>query len=432
MSLAQIIYTTLLRGFRATSPGMMRGSSKLARGLRGRSRAHSALAEWAEAERDSSRCTVWLHASSVGEALQGRAVLEALRARVPAFQTVFTFFSPSVEALAESFPADVSAYLPWDLPEAIGPVLEAVRPSLLIFTQKEVWPTLAAEAAQRGVPTALVAATLPADAGRLGVVAKPLLRPAFSSLRLVAAISAADGRRFGLLGVRPTAVVVTGDPGVDSASDRAEAASPDALHLRLLREDGRPVLVAGSTWGSDEDVLVPALARVRRAWPALRIVLAPHEPEAWDLEGLRARLAADGWAPTLLADAEDRGRLNGADAVLVERRGILAELYTVASMAYVGGGFHGRGLHSVLEPAAAGAPVLFGPHHRNSHAAVALLASGGARAVADADGVVTAVYDWLQSPEKLEWAGRQALAYVRGHCGAADRTASLLAECLTP
>ncbi len=430
MPLAQIIYTSLLRGFRATSPGMMRGSSKLARGLRGRLRAHRALAEWGEAERDSSRCAVWLHASSVGEALQGRAVLEALRARVPAFQTVFTFFSPSAEALAESFPAHVSAYLPWDLPEAVGPVLEAVQPSLVIFTQKEVWPTLAAEAAGRGVPTALVAATLPADAGRLGVLARPLLAPAFSSLRLVAAISAADGRRFELLGVLPAAVVVTGDPGVDSASGRAEAASPEALHLRLLREGGRPVLVAGSTWGSDEDVLVPALARVRRARPDLRIVLAPHEPNPRDLEGLRERLAADGWAPTLLADAEGRGRLDGADAVLVERRGILAELYTVASMAYVGGGFHGRGLHSVVEPAAAGAPVLFGPRHRNSHAAVALLASGGARAVADADGMVTAVCDWLQSPAKLEWAGRQALAYVREHCGAADRTARLLAGCL--
>ncbi len=428
---AHIIYNTLLRGFRAASPGMAWGSSKLARGLRGRRGAHRTLVEWGETRRDPSRRAVWLHASSVGEALQGQTVLEALEARIPALQTVFTFFSPSAEALAERFPADVSAYLPWDLPEVVGPVLNAVRPSLVVFTQKEVWPTLAAEAAKRGVPTALVAATLPAGARRLSRSGRALLGPAFRDLRRVAAISAADGKRFEQLGVPPAAVVVTGDPGVDAASGRAAAADPGGPHLRLFREEPWPVLVAGSTWSSDEDILMPALARVRSGRPDLRIVLAPHEPETWDFEGVRARLTADGWSPTLLGEAEGRGQLHGSNAVLVERMGVLAELYTVASMAYVGGGFHGRGLHSVLEPAAAGAPVLFGPRHRNSRAAMALLASGGARTVSDADGLVAAVREWLQDPEKLGRDGGRALDYIREQRGAADRTADLLVECLT-
>ncbi len=119
--------------------------------------------------RDPDRPVVWFHASSVGEALQARAVLEALRERTHGLQAVFTFFSPSSENLAERFPSDVSAYLPWDLPEIMDEVLDAVCPGLVVFTQKEVWPSLAAGAGERGVPVALVAATLTRAAGRLSV-----------------------------------------------------------------------------------------------------------------------------------------------------------------------------------------------------------------------------------------------------------------------
>ncbi len=431
MPLAQVLYRTLLRGFRAFSPALAWGSSKLARGLRGRRDAHRVLIEWGTEARDATRPVVWLHASSVGEALQAKAVLEALRQRVPDLQVVFTFFSPSAEDLAERFPSDVSAYLPWDLPRIMGKVLDASSPALVLFTQKEVWPSLAEQAAVRGVPVGLAAATLPGGAGRLSRSGRVLLGPAFRGLKLVAAISEDDGRRFELLGVPGDRIVVTGDPGVDDASGRAAAAEPDAPHLRLFREGSGPVLVAGSTWGADEEVLLPALARVRRDRPGIRIVLAPHEPGDWDYDGLAARLAADGWSPTLLKEAEERGDLGGADAVLVERVGVLAELYTVATVAYVGGGFHDHGLHSVLEPAAAGVPVLFGPQHHNSMAASRLLACGGAQMVSHADALASVLEDWLADPDQLRRDGERALDYIAEHRGAAGRTAELLVECLT-
>lgn len=410
------------------SPLLPAGSSKLARGLRGRRRAHGELIDWGRTKRDADRPVVWLHASSVGEALQARAVLDALRGRRPGVQAVFTFFSPSAEALADEFPADVAAYLPWDLPEVLGEVLDAVSPDVIAFTQKEVWPTLTAAAEQRAIPTVLIAATLPERANRLRRGARVLLGPAFRSLRLVAAISEQDGARFGLLTVPPDRIVVTGDPGVDSAIGRAAGADPEVRYLSPFQAGTGPILVAGSTWKSDEDVLIPALARVRETRPGLRLVLAPHEPAHWDFDGLRDRLAADGWSPALLKDVERSGTLDGVDAVLVERVGVLAHLYTVAAAAYVGGGFHDRGLHSVLEPAAAGVPVLFGPLHGNSLAASHLLASGGAREVSDVDALAAVLEDWLGDPESLRAHGQEALAYIEAHRGAADRTAELMAD----
>ena len=432
MPAAHVLYRSALRCLRAVSPLLSSGTSKLSRGLRGRKDAHERLAEWGRSSRDPARPTVWVHASSVGEALQARSVLEAVREGVPGIQVAFTFFSPSAEAMTSAYPADVTCYLPWDLPRTMGSVLDALRPSALLFTQKEVWPTLTAQAAARRVPTFLVAGTLPEEAGRLRWPARSVLAPAFASLRTVAAIATEDGERFGRLGVPSDRIVVTGDPGIDSAWNRASGVDPDASHMRLFREEEGPVgregrvLVAGSTWESDEAVLIPALARVKRTSPDLRLVLAPHEPAGWDFAGLKRRLAEDGWTPTLLGDAEGRGALDGADAVLVERVGVLADLYGVASVAYVGGGFHPHGLHSVLEPAAASVPVLFGPRHENSYSASRLLATGGARMATDEDSLARELQEWLADPEELIGAGRRAAGYIEEHRGAAARTAELV------
>ncbi|HIF23243.1 MAG TPA: hypothetical protein EYQ27_15405, partial [Gemmatimonadetes bacterium] len=351
MSAAHVLYRSALRGLKAVSPLLSGGPSKLSRGLRGRRDSHEQLAQWGRSSRDPGQPTVWVHASSVGEALQARSVLEAVRERVPELQVAFTFFSPSAEAMASTYPADVTSYLPWDLPRTMGSVLDALRPSVLLFTQKEVWPTLTTEAGVRGVPTLLIAGTLSQGAGRLRWPARAVLTPAFASLAAVAAISSEDGERFGRLGVPTDRIVVTGDPGIDSAWSRASGVDLDAPHMRLFRnergpivDEPGPILIAGSTWESDEAVLFPALAQVRRTNPDLRLILAPHEPGRCDFEGLKRRLVLDGWTPTLLADAERLGGLDGTDAVLVERVGVLADLYAVATVAYVGGGFHAHGL----------------------------------------------------------------------------------------
>ncbi len=437
MALPQALYRTTLRTLRALSPALIRGDSKLARGLRGRRDAHERLAAWGRRARGvvapavPDRPVVWVHASSVGESLQARAVIDVLRERTPGLQVVFTFFSPSAEAVQGDFPAEVTSYLPWDLPEMMGPVLDAVQPDVIVFTQREVWPTLAEEAAARGVPTVLIAGMLPQGAGRLSGPGRILLGAAFRTLRSVAAVSKEDADRFGLLGVESDRVTVTGDPGIDAVRDRAARIDREASHMRVFeagsRDTGGPILVAGSTWPSDEAVLLPALARVRGSVPGLRIVLAPHEPEGYDFAGLGRRLAVDGWTPLLLGEVEG-GVVLGAEAILVDRVGVLADLYSLASVAYVGGGFHDGGLHSVVEPAASGVPVLIGPRYQGSVHATRLLAAGAVRAVAGADSLAHALLMWLEVPEKNDDRRRHAMDYIEDHRGAAERTAPLITQ----
>jgi 3-deoxy-D-manno-octulosonic-acid transferase len=344
-------------------------------------------------------------------------------------QVVFTHFSPSAEGTAGRMPADWAGYLPWDLPEETGEALGAVRPCLLAFTKTEVWPVLVEEASRRSVPVVLIGGSVPSDARRLRPLARRLLRPTWSRLSLACAISEADAEGLRALGVPERAIRVTGDPGVDSAAARVRGADPGARWLRPFREERRPTVVAGSTWPADHRVLLAALGAVRARLPGLRAIIAPHKPSAGVVRALVGELSGRGWRARTLAEVEEHGT-RGADAVVVDRVGVLAALYAVGDVAYVGGGFHRAGLHSVLEPAAAGVPVLFGPHRSNARAAGELLTVGAAREVGDAEALADALATWLGDGGARDYAAHTGFGYIDGHLGAADRTAALLDELL--
>ncbi len=429
MPFSRFLYRLAQGTLRALGPVLSRGESKLARGLRGRRGADEVLAAWGRRHRAADRPLAWFHAPSVGEGLQARAVLEALARRRPDLQSAFTHFSPSAEALADRMPADVSAYLPWDLAGPTDRVLDALRPDALVFTKTEVWPVLVERAARRGVPSALVAGTVPPGAGRLSPRARRFLGPTWARLELACAIADEDAARLVELGVREEAVRVTGDPGIDSAAQRARAADPAEPWLAPFHADPRPTVVAGSTWPPDEAVLLPAMDRVRGEVAEVRLVVAPHEPGEDHVGGLVEELRDRGWSAGTLAEAE-RGGAGGLDAVVVDRVGVLAHLYTVGMAAYVGGGFGDDGLHSVLEPAAAGLPVAFGPRHANARAAGDLLSAGGAAEVDGAESLARKLLPWLTDPGARSYAAARAIGYIDRHLGAAARTAALLDELL--
>ncbi len=406
---------------------------RLAGVMRGRRQAMASLLAWGRAHRDDGRPLVWIHAPSVGEGLQARAVIEALKGRVPdGIQSVFTHFSPSAEVLVTRMPVDWAGYLPWDVSGDIERALDAVRPSLVAFTKTEVWPVLSRACERRGIPTALVAATLPAGSSRVRPWARRLLAPSLGRLALVAAIAEEDGDRFVAQGAERTVVEVTGDPGVDAAVRRLERLDPDAPYLRPLLAVARPTVVAGSTWPPDEAVLLPALARLRGAHTGLRVVVAPHEPDPDHVEPLLESLRRDGWDPRRLSEVEAEGELGGVDAVVVDRVGVLAHLYRAADVAFVGGGFHGAGLHSVLEPAAAGVPVLFGPAHHNAWAAAKLVEAGAGSVVHDSESLAGATDAWLTDSAGRSSAGAAAREWIERHRGAADRTGEALSRLLRP
>jgi 3-deoxy-D-manno-octulosonic-acid transferase len=168
---------------------------------------------------------------------------------------------------------------------------------------------------------------------------------------------------------------------------------------------------------------------VRRAIPAARLVIAPHEPTETHLTPIEAWGAQHGLAIRRLGQLSDSV---SPDVLVIDRVGVLGELYAVATCAYVGGAFHAAGLHSVLEPAACGAPVVVGPRYENSADAQALLRAEGAATVADPAALAAVLVRWLGDRPERDRAGQRAQRVVEAGLGAADRSYELVVELLGP
>ena len=386
------------------------------RALRARSGIIDRYRAWAAAHRDPSRPLLWMHAPSVGEGLQARPVLELMRRRHPEVQLAYTHFSPSAESFARSLDVDFREYLPFDSGDDMRAALDALQPTALVYAKLDVWPTLNAVAHERGTRLGLVSATLASSSSRRSRFASALLHDAYAALDVVGAIDEPDAARLVELGVKRSAIAITGDTRYDQVWLRAQRVDRQSPMLARLAAN-RPTLVAGSTWPADEKVLLPAFARARRHTPALRMIIAPHEPTMAHLAPIEAWAAANGFRLDRLVAAE-----SSTDIILVDRVGVLGDLYALADFAFVGGGFHDAGLHSVLEPAAFGAPVLFGPRHHGIRDATLLARDGGGLAVNDIPSLEGAITRWLDDRPACAAAGAKARALVSNGLGAAERS----------
>jgi 3-deoxy-D-manno-octulosonic-acid transferase len=255
------------------------------------------------------------------------------------------------------------------------------------------------------------------------VLARAALGDAYRSIERVGAIDEKDGERLREQGVRGDRISVTGDTRYDQVWARAQKPPPPLV--QSLRS-ARPTLVAGSTWPTDEEHLLPAWTRIRDKIPDARLVIAPHEATGSHFGSIEswARSTRLGFARIDDAGAPD------ADVILVDRYGVLGDLYALADVAYVGGGFQSAGLHSVLEPAAFGAPVLFGPRiERSSDPGRLIEAGGGAVIKATAD-LSLRLADWLGSVPARDVAGAAARGAVQAGLGAAERSFALVSALL--
>ena len=424
MSLVERCYAGGLRLLRPALQALPLPPGKVRRGVEGRRDAVAVLHEWAAAERSSDRPLIWLHAPSVGEALMAQAIVSALRAARPDAQVAFTHFSPSAERVARRVGADVAGYLPWDVAGDVRRALDALRPAAVAFVRTEIWPVLTREAHARDIPLALVNAVLAADSSRVRSPARWLLRPAYRRLTAVGAVAAEDGARFAALGVAPDRVRVTGDARFDQVNARVQGLDRGSPLLERLRDGAALTVVAGSTWHADIERLLPAV-NLARAAADVRLIVAPHEPDEPHLEAAETSLRAHGIAAARLAAVED-GDGPLPPAVLVDRVGVLADLYALADIAYVGGGFGRDGLHSVVEPAALGVPVLFGPRHGNAREAAELAAAGGGLDVRDEAELSAGLVRLVRDEAARREAGRRASAYVASRLGGGERNADLI------
>lgn len=369
--------------------------------------------------RADGRPVLWLHAVSVGEVLAVSRLVAELERAFPAHRLLVSTTTRTGQALArQRFGEERVFYCPLDLPWAVRAYLDALRPAMLILAETEFWPNLLSGCFRRGVPVAVVNARISDRSWPRYRALRWLWRPFLSRLSLVLAQSELDAARLRAIGCAAERVSVGGNLKFDvRAAEESEA-------VRRLRGQaaGWRVVVAGSTLEGEEAALIEAWPQLLAIDPNLVLVLAPRHPERFP--AVAALLEASGCA--WLRRSEWRREIQAGEILLLDTIGELASVYSLASVAFVGGSLVSAGGHNPLEPAQFGVPVVIGPSYENFRAIVEDLRGHDAIRIAAKGDFADAVTGLLRDFSAAKAMGERAREVFERQAGATARSVAAI------
>jgi 3-deoxy-D-manno-octulosonic-acid transferase len=416
--------------------------------------------------RTSDRTCLWLHAVSVGEVNLLAPLLKQIQEKRPEWECVISTTTTTGMALAKKkYPHNTVFYCPLDFSWAVKAAMRRVRPDVLVLAELELWPNLTRAAKRRGAGVAVIN-------GRLGEKSfcgyrriRSLVAGLLRKIDLLAVQDETYAERFRALGARPETVHVTGSMKYDGApTDRNNPATRRLAMLAGFQDDDI-VLLAGSTQEPEEEMALATFRELSPQWPRLRLVLVPRHPDRFDAvaklldsSGIpwqrRTAMAGEtgsdgctvdhahasvGMAPghSQIPNPKPTNPLSPLPSPLIPRIllvdvvGELGAWWGTAHVAFVGGSMGSRGGQNMIEPAAYGAAVSFGPNTWNFRDIVsAMLQHDAAVVVGDARQFTAFVRRCLEQPDYAAALGRRAQAFVLSQIGATERTLGLLAKSL--
>ena len=321
--------------------------------------------------RASQPVAVWVHAVSVGESLAALPLIRALIDRHGAGRVLVTTTTPTGSArVREALGAQVlHTYAPYDLPDVVARYLDRQQPQQVVVMETELWPNLFRALAQRGIPLTIANARLSPRSFRGYSRVRGFAAATLGDCTHIAAQSAADAERFCALGADPARISVMGNIKFDQAVPEAQLQA--GRQLRAQIGGARPVWIAASTHEGEELAALNAQHELLRTQPDALLILVPRHPQRFDAVARQIEKAELMYRrrSQLAADAP----LASSSVLLGDSMGEMFAYFSASDVAFVGGSLVAVGGHNVLEPAALGLPVLFGPHMHNFVAARDLL-----------------------------------------------------------
>lgn len=379
--------------------------------------------------RTSPAPCVWLHAVSLGEVNLLKPILDQLQKSLPGWDFVISTTTKTGYDLAcRRFAEHIVFYCPFDFSWSVNRTLRRIRPTLLVLAELELWPNLITLARQNGARVAVLNGRLSDRSFRGYMRLRRLLRPVWRRLDLVLAQNHEYADRFAALGAPQ--VIVTGSIKFDGVqTDRGNSQTRQLANLAGIAPTDT-VFLAGSTQHPEEQFALDTFRALSKKHPALRLILVPRHPERFDDV---ARLLDGSELPwqrrTLLRAGAPMNDAAPARILLVDTTGELGAWWGTAHIAFVGGSMGSRGGQNMLEPAAYGAAVSFGPNTRNFRDIVALLVQAeAALVVSDADELTDFVARCCDDASYARTLGDRARAFVISQQGAAQTSVEHLAR----
>jgi 3-deoxy-D-manno-octulosonic-acid transferase len=350
---------------------------------------------------------VWIHCASLGEFEQGRPVIERIRSERPDWKVVLTFFSPSGYEVRKNYPgADAVMYLPSDIQVNARHFLDRIKPDMVLIVKYEFWYNYLSELKRRNIPTFLVSGIFRPTQYFFkwyGWFAKAM----FSVFTHIFVQDELSGKL--LSGIGYVNYTVTGDTRFDRVVQIA-AAAKDLPLIETFR-GSEMLLVAGSSWDADEDIII---RYINKNPGAMKWLIAPHEINEAHLARIEKKLEV---SFSRYSDFDNGNAV--CQVLIIDNIGMLSSVYRYATIAVVGGGF-GKGIHNILEAACWGIPILFGPNHQKFREACDLINHGGAISFHNFVTFSTAVEKYLSDSPAMSRAGAACASYVIENKGATE------------
>jgi 3-deoxy-D-manno-octulosonic-acid transferase len=389
-------------------------NSKVRKGIKGRRRIFEELILNA-AGLDKSKKMIWFHSSSYGEFEQAKPIIKELK-RNDDVNILVTFFSPSGYENSKKYPyADLISYIPLDTKLNAETFVKIANPNLAIMMRYDIWPNHIWALKRANIPCFIVDATMKEKSARKFPLIKSFHKHLYQDFAKILTVSHNDAKRFKNFGCTDDQLKAVGDTRFDRVYQR----SANAKERRLIRDEilkGKKVLVAGSTWEQDEDIIFPVFKKLAAIDKNVLLIIAPHEPTILHLENIESEFikVMDTIRFSFL------NNYNNERVIIVDSIGILLTLYIYADIAFVGGGFK-QNVHNVLEAAVYGIPVLFGPKIENSQEAQEMLKRGGGILINNKAKAYRQMRTLFSNEELRKAKGKISHQYVQENLGATEK-----------
>lgn len=374
---------------------------------------------------------VWFHAVSVGEVLQLKVLVDSFKKQAPSSTTILisTSTDTGYELACKRFPDCQVTWFPLDFSWAVANALTAVKPRMVVLVELELWPNFLTECRRRNIQTSLVNARMSDRSCRGYLRIRSLLSPLFNAFTVVAAQNNEYAERLLSLGARPEATTATGSIKFDGVCcDRSNPRTQQLKNLLQLRHF-ELVFIAGSTQSPEELLAIQAYREAKQQFPELRLILVPRHRERFD--EVASLVNANNFTCVRRSSLDDGASVPQDAVIVLDTIGELSDCWGLADVAFVGGSFGSRGGQNMLEPAAFGAAVMFGPNTRNFRGIVKqLLETEAAIELQHKDMMLPKLSYLLQNKDQREQMGVRARQVILQEQGAIARTTQLLLTAL--
>ncbi|MBW2672610.1 MAG: 3-deoxy-D-manno-octulosonic acid transferase [Deltaproteobacteria bacterium] len=373
---------------------------------------------------------IWMHAVSVGEVTAAAPIVSSLRTLYPSACIVLSTSTETGQEMARRLVTDATStiYYPLDIPSVVKKIIDRVRPDIFVPVETEIWPNFIRACVKRGIPVAMVNGRISPRSFKRYRQTRFFWRHIMNMVDVTGVISAIDASRLEALGVEPSKIHIRGNAKYDSLAAGVDEALRDGIAARLDIPPGTRVFVAGSTHEGEDEVALNVYRGLIEQYPDMLMIIVPRHPERGEAV---LSLANDaGLHDCVTMTQVHRGeRRTGRRVVIVDVIGELFRVYSLATVVFCGGSLVPRGGQNILEPAAWGKVVLYGPSMEDfTDEKERLEEAGGGITVRDGGELLDEILRLMEDPEALGRRGEAGRAIVASNRGAARRYAQLISE----